>query len=72
MAGQPRNHAGQFKRGYLLWQRPDGEVRWVFWPQLEPIDEDCRRALYLTEAARRLLTHLFLIAVVAVLIGLFW
>ncbi len=68
---QPRDDAGRFSRGTTLYTRYDGQTRWLR-HSFVPVEDDCLRALRLTDESRRVLTHLFVIAVAALLIGFFW
>ena len=67
----PRNERGQFTPGYVLWTRPDGESRFIHWPEPR-VEPEVVEFVWATEQARRLLTHLFVIAVVAFLVIWTW
>jgi len=66
-----RTADGTFAPGATLYTRYDGQTRWLR-HNFDPIDDDCYRALWASDQARRILTHLLVIAVAALLIGLWW
>ena len=68
---RPRDADGRFTAGVQLYERWDGQTRWLR-HSFDPVDENCARALFLTDEARRILTDLFVIAVVALLLWLAW
>lgn len=67
--GRPRAVDGTFAPGYFLWSRPDGQSRWLYYP--ESGSEDLWQYRWLSDEGRRVFRDLFLIAVVVLLIW-FW
>lgn len=66
----PRNRRGQFTPGYVLWTRPDGESRFIYWPGPR-VDPEVVEFVWAIERFREVLRTLFVIALAALLIW-FW
>ena len=66
-----RTADGRFAPGSSLYTRWDGQTRWLR-HSFDPVEDDCARALWLTDEARRLFTHLALLVAVALLVWLAW
>lgn len=65
---RPRRPDGRFDDGVFLWTRTDGGSRWLHYPTVGP--DDLADMRWLSSEAVRVMTHLVVIVVAALLI--FW
>ena len=66
-----RTADGRFAPGSSLYTRWDGQTRGLR-HSFDPVDGDVARGLWLSDEGSRILTDLFVIAVVALLLWLAW
>lgn len=65
---QPRDKAGRFAPGHLLWTRLDGATRYVYYPEIPA--EDLTEMRWLSDEGRRVLVAIALLIAIAFLV--FW